>query len=69
MYMAADTADLWGAAAFVVIGGWLIVRRDRWGREVMGIQAFGRAAPGIVLVVGILFVLAALWLLVGAVIA
>jgi hypothetical protein len=33
----------------------------------MGIQVFGRAAPAIVVVVGSLFVLAALWLLVGAV--
>jgi multisubunit Na+/H+ antiporter MnhC subunit len=67
VHLATDTADLWGAGACVLIGVWLIVRRNSWGREVMGIQVFGRAAPAILVVVGSLFVLAALWLLVGAV--
>jgi multisubunit Na+/H+ antiporter MnhC subunit len=67
VYLATDTADLWGAGLACLIGVWLIVRRNSWGREVMGIQVLGRAAPAIVVVVGSLFVLAALWLLVGAV--
>ena len=60
---AANSIGEWGVVAtLLIVGIWLVVKRERWARDVYALEPFGSGGVIIVTAIGVLTVIAAVWL-------